>query len=159
MGAQRGARCPLRVAHHRVSGEVLVVSGAGSCDGALRRLKCSGSLITRQDEPEAPSEHEPLAQPRATETRDKATTVPLPPHRKECEWASVGPMLQSDSTETEREREREKASPHKKDLQRKPQVQGSHLQTRSLYGFQMVKMAAMPSVRATTRPPLIRLEV
>lgn len=30
MGAQTGARCPLRLAHHRVSDEVLVVSGAGS---------------------------------------------------------------------------------------------------------------------------------
>ncbi len=30
MRAREGARCPLRVAHHRVSDEVLVVSGAGS---------------------------------------------------------------------------------------------------------------------------------
>lgn len=30
MGAHRGTRCPLRVARHRVSDEVLVVSGAGS---------------------------------------------------------------------------------------------------------------------------------
>lgn len=30
MGARRDARCPLRVAHHWVSDEVLVVSGAGS---------------------------------------------------------------------------------------------------------------------------------
>lgn len=107
MGAQRGARCPLRVAHHRVSSEVLVVSGAGSRDRVLRQLKCSGSLITRQDEPEAPSEHEPLARPRAPETKDKAATVPLPPHRKECEWACVGPKFQSDSTETEKN-----SSPH-----------------------------------------------
>lgn len=30
MGAHGSARCPLRVAHHRVSDEVLVVSGAES---------------------------------------------------------------------------------------------------------------------------------
>lgn len=76
MGAHGGARCPLRVAHHRVSNEVLVVSGAGSRERALRRLECSGSLITRQGQPEAPSEHEPLALPLATETKDTATTVP-----------------------------------------------------------------------------------
>lgn len=51
------------------------------------------------------------------------------------------------------ETEREKPpSPHKKKvLQRKPQVQGSHLQTGSCYGFQMEKMAAMPGEQATTR--------
>jgi len=37
MGARRGARCPLRAAHRRVSDEVLVVSGAGSRERALRR--------------------------------------------------------------------------------------------------------------------------
>lgn len=74
-GAQRGTRCPLRVAHRRVSDEVLVVSGAGSRE----RGPCgdSGSLITRQGQPGAPSEHEPLALPLATETKDTATTVPL----------------------------------------------------------------------------------
>lgn len=30
MGARRDTRCPLRMAHHWVSDEVLVVSGAGS---------------------------------------------------------------------------------------------------------------------------------
>lgn len=76
MGAHRGTRCPLRVAHHRVSDEVLVVSGAGSREQVLWWLKRSDSLITRQSQPEAPFEHEPLALPLATETKDTATTVP-----------------------------------------------------------------------------------
>lgn len=49
------------------------------------------------------------------------------------------------------QRQREAPSPHKKVLQRKPQVQGSHLQTDSGYGFQMEKMAAMPAKRAAPR--------
>lgn len=76
MSARRGTRCPLRMAHHRVSDEVLVVSGAESSERALWRLKHSVSLITRQGLPEAPSEHEPLALPLATETKDTATSVP-----------------------------------------------------------------------------------
>lgn len=75
MRAHRGTRCPFCMAHHRVSDEVLVVSGARSREQALRRPKCSGCLITRQGQPEAPSEHEPLALPLATKTKDKATTV------------------------------------------------------------------------------------
>lgn len=104
----------------------------------------SGSLITRQGQQEAPSEHEALALPLATKTKDQATTVP-PRGRL---WVGVCDTVTGRSPLT----------PWKL-LQRKPQVQGSHLQTRSCYGFQMVKMAAMPGERATTRPPLIRLEV
>lgn len=52
------------------------------------------------------------------------------------------PVLKCDRTQSGRDREA--PSPHKNFLQRKPQVQGSHLQTSSCYGFQMEKMAAMP---------------
>lgn len=67
MTAQRGTRCTLHAADHEVSDEVPVVSGTGSREWALRRLKPSTSLITRQGQPGAPSEHEPLALPLATE--------------------------------------------------------------------------------------------
>lgn len=45
-------------------------------NGPLRQLKCSGSLITRQGQPEAPSEHEPLALPLAAETKRHGNADP-----------------------------------------------------------------------------------
>lgn len=45
-------------------------------NGPLWQLKCSGSLITRQGQPEAPSEHEPLALPLATETKRHSNADP-----------------------------------------------------------------------------------
>lgn len=91
----------------------------------------------------------------ATASRWDKKTQPLPLRRGGGRGVRVGGcaclcLTGLNLAETEREKP---PSPRKKKkvLQRKPQVQGSHLQTGSCYGFQMEKMAAMPGEQATTR--------
>ena len=101
MGAPWGTRCPLRVAQpQEYQMKCLWLAGPGHVSGALRRPKLSGSLITRQGQPEAPSEQEPLALPLATETKDHATAILL------LGRVCVCVCFDCDSTQSGRDREK-----------------------------------------------------
>lgn len=67
----------------------LWLAGPGHVSGVLRQLKCSGSLITRQGQPEAPSEHEPLALPLATKTKRNGNYCSLHGVVVVSEWVGV----------------------------------------------------------------------
>lgn len=67
----------------------LWLAGPGHVSGALWQLKCSGCLITRQGQPEAPSEHGPLALPLAAETKRPSNYRSSVGVDVVCEWVGV----------------------------------------------------------------------
>lgn len=156
MGAERGTRCTLHAADHGVSDEVPVdevpvVKATESRDQGLWRLKCFTSMITRQGQPGAPYEHEPLALPLATE--DQRNCIYCLTGRRV--WVYVG--AQCSVTGLSLAKTERSPSPHKGSSEKATSTGVSS--SKRVYGFQMLKMAAMPSKQATTQPQLIRLEV
>lgn len=99
----------------------------------------------KADQSEAPYEHEPLAL--ARETKDYCSTG----------WWAYVCSCGCDRTRSGRD----KAKPPRliKGSSEKATSTGVSSSNASSYGFQMEKMAAMFGKRASTRPPLIRLEV